>query len=149
MSDSITRDIFIDAPPARVWAAISDAGEYGRWFNCRLKGAFATGALVSGEITEPGHEGTPFWLQVEEMVAPERFSFRWPWAEAAPEGALEETTLVTFTLAPEGAGTRLTVTESGFDAVPEGERARRLKDNATGWEIQCARIKAHVEPHVA
>ncbi|MGZ9811704.1 SRPBCC family protein [Pseudoroseicyclus sp. H15] len=142
MTDAVTTDIFIDAPRARVWAALADAEPFGRWFRCRFAGPFVPGERIEGTLEEPGHEGTPFWVQVTAMEPPAHFAFRWPWGEASD---LAQTTLVTFRLVEEGQGTRVTITESGFDAMPEGQRATMAERNAEGWKIQAGRIKAHVE----
>jgi uncharacterized protein YndB with AHSA1/START domain len=40
---------------------------------------------------------------------------------------------VTFTLKPSGAGTYLTVVETGFDAISLARRAKVYGDNSQGW----------------
>lgn len=57
-----------------------------------------------------------------ESIEPERFfSFRWhPYTiEEGVNYDAEPTTLVTFTLEEAGAGTKLAIVESGFDAIPD------------------------------
>jgi uncharacterized protein YndB with AHSA1/START domain len=56
----------------------------------------------------------------------------------------EPRTLVTFTLEDAPGGTRLTVVESGFDAVPAARRAEALRMNAQGWEAQMKNVERHV-----
>ena len=56
----------------------------------------------------------------------------------------EPPTLVVFTLEPAGEGTRLTVRESGFDALPAHRRDIALRMNDSGWAEQVQNIKAHV-----
>ena len=75
-------------------------------------------------------------------MEPERFfSFRWhPYAlEEGVDYSSEPTTLVTFTLEDTAAGTRLTIVEWGFDAIPESRRAKafsmkRARMDRTGRE---------------
>ena len=55
-----------------------------------------------------------------------------------------EWTTVEFILAPNANGTTLTVTESGFDAVPEPRRANVMRSNDGGWAEQLQNIKSHV-----
>ena len=55
-----------------------------------------------------------------------------------------EWTLVEFVLEPINGGTRLTVTESGFDAVPEPRRTNVMRDNDGGWAEQVKNIRDHV-----
>ncbi|MET1110542.1 MAG: SRPBCC domain-containing protein, partial [Allosphingosinicella sp.] len=52
---------------------------------------------------------------------------------------------VEFRLEPADEGTRLTVVESGFDALPAERRDEALRSNTGGWEEQMQNVKAHVE----
>ena len=53
-------------------------------------------------------------------------------------------TLVEFTLTPTATGTRLTVTESGFDKLPSDRRDEAYRMNDGGWRAQLENIRAHV-----
>jgi len=59
--------------------------------------------------------------------------------------AEQPTTLVEFRLEPTAEGTRLTITESGFESIPNPRRLEVLRSNAGGWEIQAKNIADHVE----
>jgi hypothetical protein len=48
---------------------------------------------------------------------------------------------VTFTLEDAGASTRLTIVESGFDAIPESRRAKAFTMNSKGWDGQVENIR--------
>ena len=82
-------------------------------------------------------------IWIESMEPERRFSFRWhPYAiEEGVDYAAEPTTLVTFTLEDAGAGTRLTIVESGFDAIPESRRAKAFSMNERGWTGQAENIR--------
>jgi uncharacterized protein YndB with AHSA1/START domain len=151
MSDRIERVVEIDAPVARVWRALVDHREFGRWFRVELDQPFAEGALSTGRMTMPGFAGWPWRAMVTRIEPETSFAFRWhdfdP--EAGRDVADQPTTLVEFTLAPTARGTRLTVTESGFAAIPEPRRIRVMRDNAQGWAIQTDNLAAHVAAHVA
>jgi Activator of Hsp90 ATPase homolog 1-like protein len=56
----------------------------------------------------------------------------------------ETPTLVEFTLEASGAGTLLTLTESGFDKVPAHRRAEAFRMNDNGWTQQMKNIEIHV-----
>lgn len=97
-------------------------------------------------MTYPGFEGWP-WRAVVEVMEPERlFSFRWHDHDAASGLAIADqpTTLVEFRLGETPGGARLTITESGFDALPHPRRLDVLRDNAEGWAIQARNVAAHV-----
>lgn len=164
----IEKSVELKAPVSRVWRALTDAGEFARWFGIKLDGPFVEGKAVSGtfdmDLNEAGimeyqkqHGLTPTKIKVPEpgttfctvgRIEPEQyFSFRWiPYgvdAEADPEN--EPTTLVEFHLAPTADGTQLTITESGFEHVPAHRRERAFLMNSGGWAAQAENIKRYVE----
>src|ERR1041385_4163913 len=75
--DRIEKQALLRAPRARVWRAVADAREFGRWFGVELSGAFTPGARLTGKITHPGYEHYPFEITVERMEPEALFSFRW------------------------------------------------------------------------
>mgnify|MGYP001759936463 CR=1 FL=1 len=50
-SDHIEKEVILRAPLDRVWRAISNADEFGRWFGVRFDGPFVAGESVTGVIT--------------------------------------------------------------------------------------------------
>jgi hypothetical protein len=52
--------------------------------------------------------------------------------------------LVEFLLEPNGAGTLLRLSESGFDQLPLARRDLALRMNEGGWTAQLENIKRHV-----
>jgi uncharacterized protein YndB with AHSA1/START domain len=145
-TDRIEKSVVLRAPRSRVWRAITNAGEFGSWFGARLEGDFAPGARVKGRITIPGYEHVVMDVTVER-VEPERlFSYRWhPYAiEPGVDYSGEPTTLVEFRLEEVTGGTRLTVTESGFDRIPAARRAEAFRMNDQGWAGQLKNIERHV-----
>jgi uncharacterized protein YndB with AHSA1/START domain len=146
-SDRIEERIHLKAPRARVWRAIADSAEFGRWFKVALEGPFAEGAVVRGRITNPGYEHVQFELVVERVEPERRFSYRWhPYAvDPAVDYRAEPATLVEFTLEEAGGGTEPAVVESGFDALPAGRRDEAFRMNEGGWSAQVQNIARHVE----
>jgi uncharacterized protein YndB with AHSA1/START domain len=145
-TDRIEKSLVLRAPRSRVWRAISNAEEFGVWFRVKLEGAFAPGARVRGQITYPGYEHITMDVIVERMDPERLFSYRWhPCAvEPAVDYSDEPTTLVEFRLEEVAGGTRLTVTESGFDRLPSARRDEAFRMNEGGWEEQLRNIEAHV-----
>jgi uncharacterized protein YndB with AHSA1/START domain len=47
-TDRIEKRVTLRAPVSRVWRAIADAQEFGRWFGLRLEGAFVEGKAIRG-----------------------------------------------------------------------------------------------------
>ncbi len=139
-SDRIEEQVLLHAPRARVWRALTNADELGAWFGANLGGAtFAPGAHVTGHITLPGYEHIAFDIEIGEMVAERRFSWRWhPSAiDTSVDYSVEPRTLVTFTLEDaSGGNTLLRVVESGFDALPAARRETAFLGNSRGWTGQ-------------
>lgn len=146
-TDRIEKQITLRAPRSRVWRALTDAAEFGQWFRARLDGQFSVGQRITGNITHPGYEHLKLELWTERMDAETLFSFRWhPYAiDPKVDYSSEPTTLVEFRLTDEGGGTRLTVTESGFDRIPAERREEAFRMNAGGWEQQVENVKVHVD----
>ncbi len=145
-TDRIERSIRIDAPRSRVWRALSNAEEFGNWFGADLKGqAFAPGRRAKGPITIEGYRHLMFDVIVERVEPEQLLSYRWhPHAvDPAIDYSKEERTLVAFTLKDAGAGTLLTVVESGFDKVPPQRRMEAIRMNTGGWEGQLLNIQRH------
>ena len=145
-TDKIEKVVELAAPVSRVWRALTDYEEFGRWFRVDLDGPFKPGAESTGKMTYPGTEHMP-WLAHIERMDPERlFSLRWhvydPWAKEA--AMTEPMTLVEFELEEIPAGTRLTITESGFANVSDPLRLEAMRSNTTGWDTQAEHIAAHV-----
>lgn len=146
-TDQIERQILIAAPRERVWRALSSPEEFGAWFGFQLDGAFIPGSRVSGKIVQPpGYEHLRLELWIEEVEPEHRFSYRWhPYAiDPDTDYRGEPTTLVEFRLAEAPEGTRVTVTESGFDRIPLARRAEAFRMNAQGWDIQVANLERYV-----
>ncbi|MGI8839608.1 MAG: SRPBCC family protein [Caulobacteraceae bacterium] len=147
MADRIEKTVELNAPIARVWRALTDPAEFGEWFKVKLDDPFMPGRPTRGHITHPGYEHVTWESTTVTMDEPRLFSFTWhPYAiEAGVDYSGEPTTLVEFKLAPMGERTRLTIVESGFDALPEHRRDEAFRMNEGGWAQQARNIKAHVE----
>lgn len=145
-TDRIQKEVFLKASITRVWRALADSAEFGRWFGAEMKGPFVAGARVEGRVLYPGYEHMSMDLIIEQMEPPRLFSWRWHpgGAEPGEDFSHEPMTLVVFELAEVDGGTRLTVTETGFDQLPIERRARAWSDNNSGWTEQMENIARHV-----
>jgi uncharacterized protein YndB with AHSA1/START domain len=146
MADRIEKQIELKAPVARVWRALTDYREFGEWFRVKIEGPFVPGEVSRGHITHPGYEHLK-WEAVVKAMEPERlFSFTWhPYAiDPKMDYSAEPQTLVEFRLELTAQGTRLTVTESGFDKIPAGRRPEAFRMNEGGWAQQMKNIERHV-----
>jgi uncharacterized protein YndB with AHSA1/START domain len=146
-TDRIEKKALLRAPRPRVWRALTDVEQFGKWFGgVTFTGAFVPGALVRGKLTMKGHEGQAFDITIERMEPERLFSYRWHPAAIEPgvDYSAEPTTLIEFTLEETAEGTMLTVVESGFDQIPLARRAAALRDNDRGWAVQMTNIERYV-----
>jgi len=157
VTDRIEKRVLLHAPRARVWGALADSVEFGRWFGIRFDGPFAPGAHMRGVVVpatadpevakaQKEYEGTAFDITVEKMEPERLFSFRWhPFAvDPGVDYSAEPTTLVEFVLDDAAGGIMLTVTESGFDRIPLARRAKAFAANERGWSAQVKLIEAYL-----
>jgi uncharacterized protein YndB with AHSA1/START domain len=157
-TDRIEKRVVLRAPLDRVWRAISDAEEFGRWFGVRFGGPFVEGASITAAIVpttvdeevakrqEP-HAGAKSTWQIVAIEPQRRFAYRWhPFAiDPDVDYDSEPTTLVEFTLSETDDGVLLTITESGFDAIPQARRSASFKANSEGWAIQTDLVRRYTE----
>src|SRR6516165_8465465 len=113
--DRIERTMELAHPPARVWAALTTAEGLAAWFGDEADidlrpGGAARMRWASGYSVE---------MRVERV-------------EELPEDDPRRT-YVEFTLEPAGAGTRLTVVETGFAQLPDDAYRKVYDGHSEGW----------------
>jgi uncharacterized protein YndB with AHSA1/START domain len=156
-TDRIEKQILLHAPLERVWRAISDSVQFGRWFGVTFDGPFAAGAHLTGRISpttvdpdvaklQKPHEGKTFELWVERIEPIRSLSFRWHPYAVTPgvDYSKEPKTLVVFSLHTIGADTQLTISESGFDQIPIERRADAFRANEGGWSHQLRLVEKYL-----
>lgn len=146
MSNVIEKQIELKAPVSRVWRALTDHNEFGEWFRVKLENPFVPGQVSRGRILYPGYEHLTWEAIVKKMEPEKLFSFTWhPYAvDPKQDYSSEPATLVEFRLEPKGSGTLLTLTESGFDALPKDRAFEAFRSNEGGWTEQMKNIERHV-----
>jgi uncharacterized protein YndB with AHSA1/START domain len=144
--EQIERETVIAAPVERVWALLTEAEHIGRWFG-------DAGAEID---LRPGGEMVMHWAEhgtsrarVEAVEPHRRFAYRWaPFRDPGGADPVEgNSTLVEFTLSPEGGATRLRVVESGFAALDcsDEQRAENLAGNTEGWRLELGELADYAE----
>lgn len=143
----IDRTIEIQAPPERVWRALTNAKELSTWFQVKIEGEIAAGNEVWMEATHKGHQGIRFRVLFVELTPPKRFAWQWHPGAVDPnvDYSSEPRTTVTFTLEPSGSGTRLTLAETGFNEISLARRAKVFADNTRGWTEVLVWLSNHAE----
>ncbi|MEV4280118.1 SRPBCC domain-containing protein [Actinoplanes xinjiangensis] len=133
---SIEREIYVDASPEIVFDVVSRPEHVQRWWPDEADYPLVPGA--AGRISF-GEKSETFTVV---DVRPHRsFAFRWthPEGEAAAQG---NSFLVVFDLTPQGDGTLLRMSETGFrergwsEAVAE----EAWRDHVSGWDFFLPRL---------
>lgn len=142
----IKKQIQLQAPVSRVWRALTDYRQFGEWFRVNLDGPFKVGEASRGHITYPGYEHVKWKAEIQKMEPERLFSFTWhPYAvDPEKDYSTEATTLVEFKLEETDNGTLLTITEFGFERLPEDRREEAYRMNQQGWVEQVKNIEHYV-----
>jgi len=143
-TDSIEREVSIEAPIERVWEALTTAESIGMWFGI---GVPATIDLRVGGIMVINHgDHGIFSTLIVEVDPPRAFSYRWASAYPDELATAINSTLVQFTLRSAGDGTVLRLVESGFDAldIPVNRPDASYESHSNGWAGVIARFAEYV-----
>ena len=138
--DRIERTVEIAHPPEKVWAALTTAEGLGAWFGDEATIDLRPGGAAQMRWTA---EGFTAEMRVERVEEPRVFGFTWP-VYGLPEDDPRRT-YVEFTLEPAGAGTRLTVVESGFAQLPEDVYHKAYDGNTEGWAKELGELVAYLD----
>lgn len=108
-----TTSLELPAPPARVWAALTDPAMIKQYmFGAELSGDWVAG----GAVTYRGEwDGTPFQDKgdILEFDPPRLLKVNYFSAMSGQPDTPENRQLITYALTPTSAGTRLTVSQAG------------------------------------
>ena len=147
--DAIVAEIEISAPPARIFQALTAAGELQRWFggdpscpvkfwnmDARLGGRYSfrseKGSVMVNNVSEFECHG-----EIVEFDPPRLLAYTWlaNWHDDT-----SRPTLVRWELTSKPGGTHVKVTHSGLADLPVAR-----KDYSNGWPGVLAMLKKHLE----
>ncbi|MCA2205533.1 SRPBCC domain-containing protein [Nocardia rosealba] len=137
--DQIVRTVELDHPPAKVWAAITTAEGLASWFGNTAEIDLRPG----GDMRMTWDEGMAADMRVERVEEPAVFGYTWP-INGLPDDDPRRT-YVEFRLEPTGAGTRLTVVESGFAQLPEDAHKEAFEGNVGGWKSELGELVEYLD----
>lgn len=140
--DEIEHDALIDTDVEHAWQLLTHAEHLGAWFG-------DAGAQLD---LRPGGELKLHWEEhgtvhgiFEAIDAPSILAFRWaPFAHPGGDVPVPgNSTLVTFLLLPDGAGTRVKVVESGFAGLEcsRHEQRQHAARNREGWNLELRHLQ--------
>jgi uncharacterized protein YndB with AHSA1/START domain len=139
--DRIERTVELAHPPAKVWAALTTPEGLGSWFGSA--GAEIDLRPGGSAWMKWGDEGFTADMRVERVEEPRVFGYTWHIYGLPDEDPRR--TYVEFTLEPAGAGTRLTVVESGFAQLSEDAYREAFDGNTEGWAKELGELASYLD----
>jgi uncharacterized protein YndB with AHSA1/START domain len=137
---AVERSVLIKVPIERVWHAITDPAELGQWYapGC----PWEIPALQPGATIKFHNTDTDIQLATIEVLKPLReFTLRW---QLDPMHA-GLTLTNTFLLEPENGSTRVTVSQAGYESLPEDMRQQQLDQDADAYTAIAESLKNYLE----
>lgn len=143
-NDRIERQISIAAPVERVWEILTTPEHVSAWF---CDGNPVTIDLHPGGVMNIDFgTGKAFPTRIDKVDPPHYLAYRWASEHAGVLADDTNSTLVEFTLAPEGKGTLLTLSESGFAALASGPDDTASYDrHSGGWTEKLTSLSAYFQ----
>ena len=137
--DRIERTLQVAHPPDKVWAALTTPEGLRSWFGNEATIDLRPGGSARMSWTD----GFTVEMRVERVEEPRVFGYTWQ-IYGLPKDDPRRT-YVEFTLEPEGAGTRLTVVETGFAQLPADAYSTAYEGNTKGWASELAELVSYLD----
>jgi uncharacterized protein YndB with AHSA1/START domain len=135
---AVKRDIWINASRERVWHAVTDPRELGQWWT---PDEWKISALQVGGRLQFGLDDDAAYATIAVVDPPREFTLRWDGNEKFPAATMT----TTLQLEEENGGTRLRVTEAGFEGLPEDIRQKRFDQTGEGYTAVLNDLKSLLE----
>jgi len=132
--------VLIDAPRQRVWQTITDPARLEQWYapGC----AWEIPALRVGATVKFHNTDTDIQLATIEVLEPlKQLTLRWQLDPAHPGITL----LNSFFLEEEGGSTRVTVSQAGYESLPDGMGEEQLRQDAEAYTAIADSLKSYLE----
>ncbi|MCW5873425.1 MAG: SRPBCC domain-containing protein [Anaerolineales bacterium] len=126
-------EIFINATPTKVWSLMASVEGMQQWLARNLVFEHQLGGRFEMKGNLPGERPYRFTGEVVTLDPERELAFTW---KSDPEGGTPwpVSTLVTLRLQPEGDGTRVSLTHTGFEALGEAGKSQ-YEGHIQGWTI--------------
>ncbi len=141
---AVKRDVWIAAPRERAWRAVTEPEHLDQWYatccNWDIP-ALEVGATVTFYHKDTNANADTLYATIEVVDPPREFTLRWQ-----PDKTYPAMTLVTsFLLEEENGGTRVTISESGYEALPDDVRQEWLDATGAGYSGSMENLSAYLE----
>lgn len=127
-----------DAPPDRVWRAITHKDEMPKWFFEGISDFRAeVGFDTRFDVTNEGKVYPHHW-RVTEVVPHQRIAYDWLYT------GFPGASLVKWELSRDGERTKLKLTHTGVSSFPQDDKAFSRESCRGGWEYFLGRLEKHL-----
>ncbi|MBC7841640.1 MAG: SRPBCC domain-containing protein [Gemmatimonadaceae bacterium] len=143
MTIVVSQHVRVAATPERVWEALTSPADLVRWYapGCRWEiEALRVGASLRFFNTETDIQVAT----VEACLPPHRLTLRWIPDPALPSAQL----LSSYVVRGDQHGSVVTLTQSGYESVPEAQRAMWIEADEGALPAIAASLVAHLGPPV-
>ena len=137
---AVERSVLIDAPRKHVWQAITDPAQLEQWYapGCPWEiPELQVGATVKFHNTDTDIQ----LATIEDLEPLHRFTLRWQLDPAHPGITL----LNSFLLEEVDGDTRVTVSQAGYESLPDGMREEQLHQDADAYTAIAESLKSYLE----
>lgn len=135
---TVERTIWINAPRARVWEAVTQVEQIRQWWG---DDHWEIDRLEVGGTVKFGDPADLMHATIAVVEPPHQFSIEWP-----PQAQYHSIPFfMSYVLDEENGGTRVTVMETGFEALPDDIRQERFDSTHKGYGTVLEGLKRHVE----
>ena len=139
---AVERSIWVATSREKAWRAVTEPEQLNQWYATYYHWDIPN--LQVGTTVKFYNKDDANDMQVakiEIVDKPHQFTVRWQ-----PDKLYPAMTLVTsFMLEEENGGTRVTISESGYEAIPADERQQWLDATGGGYSMSMENLKAHLE----
>jgi uncharacterized protein YndB with AHSA1/START domain len=132
---SVERSVWIEAPAAQVWGAVSEPEQMAKWFLPPMLPAQLQRAADGTLSLHMGPMASDLAI-MERLEEGRRLRLT-----SLPERQLD----ITCTLTPERGGTTVAIHMAGFDRLPAPGGQERLAPSGAAWEKALQNLKAYVD----
>lgn len=133
--DTLSKTIFLAAPPAIVWQYLTEKDKLGQWFHPAENDLSSGKEYALIQEDKPGAQRL-CWGKVLSMTPPE--SMVWTFTVNPLKGAM---TTVTWTLEPYDNGTRLTLAHEGLADATGDSAMGLIMALDKGWDEHFGRLR--------
>jgi uncharacterized protein YndB with AHSA1/START domain len=143
VAPTIEQEILIDAPVDVVWRTVTEPEQVRLWFadeaDLQAEAGYEGSLTFTDEATNTSRS---FQVTVQSVEPARSFSYRWQHPQRVEAGD-GNSTLVEFTLTPEGDGTRLRVVETGVERMgwSQEQQDTFAEQHTRGWATYLARLR--------